>query len=180
MTLRLDITCDLDQIVARFRKGTRYEVKRAERIGITVRRAADGSGLFCVFYQIHNTTCSRHKGFAALPIEDFTALSERMRAAPERGALFLSEYRGRHSCWRCLIAGRTAGSLRLRGDRCGQRRQPSGRCIRSMCRAIAWAKEIGCTEFDFGGYGPSGVYVGAPVQGGVRRRSPMPSRPHTV
>ena len=154
MTLRLDITCDPDQLLARFRKGTRYEVKRAERIGITVRRAATEAD-FSVFYRIHNKHAG-HKGFAALPVEEFTELSKRVRAAPEHGAIFLSEYRGEILSGAVLLrAGPRVHYVYGATDADSAGNLPGAYPL--LNRAIAWAREIGCTEFDFGGYGPLGV-----------------------
>ncbi len=152
--LRLDVACDFEQILARFHANWRYNVKRAGRIGITVRRAETEAD-FLRFYEIYRQRAS-HKGFAALSISDFTALSERMRAVPERSALLFSEYRGD------ILAGDIflRAGPRVHGvyaavaaDRFGN----LPRLYPIIGRAIEWAKEIGCTEFDFGGYGPPGV-----------------------
>ena len=147
------MTSDLDEVVAQFLKATRYEVKRAKRIGIAV-MCAKTEADFRRFYQILSQRAS-HKGFATLSIADFTAMSERIRSSPERGAVFLSEYRGDILAGAVLMragprvhylygatAAETAGNL------------PGLYPI--IYRGIEWAKEIGCTEFDFGGYGPSG------------------------
>jgi len=154
MSLRLDITCDADQLLARFRKGTRYEVKRAERIGIAVRRAETETD-FLSFYRIYRGRAS-YKGFAPLPIVDFYELSKRIRAAPERGAIFLSEYSGEILAGAIVLrAGRRVHYVYGATDAKSAGNLPGAYPV--LSRAIEWAREIGCTEFDFGGYGPAGV-----------------------
>ena len=153
MTLILDIARDFDQITAGFRKATRYEVNRAGRIGMAVRRAETEAD-FLRFHQIYQQRAS-HKGFAFLSVADFAALSERMRAVPERCALLLSEYKGDILAGAVLVrAGPRVHYLygATAADKAGNR--PGLYPV--FRRAIEWAKEIGCTEFDFGGYGPSG------------------------
>jgi lipid II:glycine glycyltransferase (peptidoglycan interpeptide bridge formation enzyme) len=152
MTLILNVTCDLDKIIGRFHKSTRYEVVRAGRLGITVRRAENEAD-FMHFFNIYSERAAE-KGFGALSIADFTALSERIRKNPERSALFLSEYRGD------LLAGAVVMRAGPRvhyiyGATGGKAGNLPG-LYPIFRRAIEWAKEIGCTEFDFGGYGPSG------------------------
>ncbi len=154
MTLILDVTRDFAQIIAGFRKATRYEVKRAGRIGIKVRRAETEAD-FLRFDQIYKQRALQ-KGGAFPVIADFMAFSERMRANPERGALLLSEYRDD------ILAG--AVFLRagprvhyLYGATAAEKTGNLPGLYPVLSRAIEWAKEIGCREFDFGGYGPSGV-----------------------
>ncbi len=154
MTLILDVTCDFDQILARFHQGTRYKVKRAERIGITVRRAETEAD-FLRFDQIYQQRALQ-KGGAFPVIADFMAFSERMRANPQRSALLLSEYEGDILAGAVLL--RAGPRLHyLYGATAADRAGNLPGLYPVFRRAIEWAKEIGCTEFDFGGYGPSGV-----------------------
>jgi hypothetical protein len=152
-TLRLNVTCDLDEILMRFQKATRYEVRRAERIGITARRAETEAD-FLKFYKIYKQRAS-NKGWVPRTIADFTDLFERIRTAPERGAILLSEYNGDILAGAVFLrAGPRVHYLHgaVAADRAGN--LPALHPV--LYRAIAWAKEIGCTEFDFGGYGPLG------------------------
>jgi lipid II:glycine glycyltransferase (peptidoglycan interpeptide bridge formation enzyme) len=154
-TLRLNLTRGMDEILAGFQQGTRYAVNLAYRVGITVRRAATQAD-FLNFYRVYQEYASKKLGWIPVPIDDFTALSERIRSAPERGAVFLSEHKGDVLGGILLLrAGRRVRYIcvGINGDRAGS--LPALHPV--MYRAIEWAKEIGCTEFDFGGYGPSGV-----------------------
>ena len=152
-TLRLNISSNIEEVFARFHQGTRYKVRRADRIGISVLRA-DSKADFSQFYELYSQRASE-KGYDPLPTADFLALSERLRASPSRGAVFLSEYKGdllygglflRSGPRVQFIYGGTdvqkAGNL------------PAGYPV--FRRAIEWAKEIGCSEFDFGGYTATG------------------------
>lgn len=150
MTLRVDLGCDADQLLARFRKGTRYEVKRAQRIGIRVTQACTEAD-FSSFYRIYSQRAHR-KGFSALSRVDFEELSKRICADPKRGALFLSEYKSK------ILAGAVA--LRA-GPRVhyvyGATDAESAGNLPGLYpvlhRAFEWAVEIGCKEFDLGGFG---------------------------
>jgi hypothetical protein len=152
-TLRLDVTREFDQILAGFHPAWRYNLKRASRIGITVRRAETVADFFA-FYEIHKQR-ALHKGFLPLPIDHFTTLSERMRTAPERSALFFSEFRGDVLAGDIFLrAGPRIHGVYAAISKAGVGNLP--RLYPIFGRAIQWAKEIGCTEIDFGGYGPSG------------------------
>ncbi len=152
--LRLDVACDFEEILARFRPKTRQLMKRAGRIGITVRRAETEADFLC-FYQIYKQRALQ-KGFDYLAIADFMVLSERMRTAPERSALLLSEYKGDILAGEVFLrAGPRIHSVYAAISEDGAGNLPRRYPI--IGRAIEWAKEIGCTEFDFGGYGPPGV-----------------------
>jgi hypothetical protein len=153
MTLRLNVACNLQEILAQFRKGTRYEVKRAQRIGIAVMRAETQAD-FLRFYQILSRRAS-HKGFTTLSIADFTAMSTRMQSAPERGAVFLSEYRGDILAGALLMRAGPRVHY-LYGATAAEKAGNLPGLYPVIHRGIEWAKEIGCTEFDFGGYGPLG------------------------
>ena len=50
-TIQLDLTQDINQLLAGMRKNTRYEVKRAEKLGITVRESTDLSDIKAFYEQ---------------------------------------------------------------------------------------------------------------------------------
>ena len=154
MTLRLDINCDPDDLLARFRKGTRYEVKRAGRIGITVRHAETDVD-FSDFYRIHSKH-AEHKGFRALTADEFKELSKRVQAEPDYGAIFISEYGGKILAGAVVLrAGPRVHYVYGATDAQNAGSLPCAYPV--LSRAIEWGREIGCTGFDFGGYGLAGV-----------------------
>jgi len=153
MTLILNVCDHPDQLIMRFRKRTRYEIKRADRLGIRVKHATTESD-FSNFYQIHLRRAA-HKGYRALPLTSFQALSKRISAEPQRGAILLSEYRGDILAGAVVLrAGRRVHYVLGATDTYRAGNLPGAYQV--LNRAIAWARHIGCTEFDFGGYGPTG------------------------
>lgn len=153
MTLILDILDHPDQLITRFRKRTRYEVKRADRLEISVKRATTETD-FSDFYQIYFRRAVR-KGFQPLPVENFQALSKRISAEPQRGAVFLSEYEGDILAGTVVLRAGTRVHY-VYGATDTERAGSIPGAYPIFNRAIDWAKQIGCTEFDFGGYGPTG------------------------
>ena len=153
-TLILDVSGSYEKILAGFHSKTRYNVRRADRIGITVRQAST-EGDFLQFYQIYEQR-GLQKGFSpAVTASEFMTLSERIQASSDRGALFLSEYKGD------ILAGDVflRAGPRILGLLAAIAADNHGRLPRLyplIGRAIEWAKEIGCSEFDFGGFGPAG------------------------
>lgn len=148
-SLRLGLTANLDEIFAKFNKNTRYEVRRAERMGITVSLAANDSEVddFLRLYQ----RLAVRKGFQPDTRERQHRQILWLMNAPSRGALLLArtenEVRGG------TVVGRA-------GRRCwyiwgASEKQPQlnvGHVL--QWNALQWAKSHGCTEYDFGGYTP--------------------------
>jgi len=70
-SLRLDLQKSEDEIFAAFRKNSRYEVRRAERLGISVAPATRGSEIE-EFLALHGRLAVR-KGFHAEPLDELRA-----------------------------------------------------------------------------------------------------------
>lgn len=146
-SLRLALCPDARQLFTGFRKTTRHEIRRAEDEGIAVGPAVERSD-FEAFYDL---------------LED---MAEQKHFAPESRAEL------RH-VWGWISSERTRGVLLV--ARRGRDLHGGVVIIRAGCRAwyvwgatrkhlpysvghllqwraILWAKEAGCTEYDFGGY----------------------------
>jgi len=148
-SLRLNVTAPEDDIFANFRKISRYEVRRAERLGTTVSAASTVAELdeFLSLYQRMATW----KGFTPDPIDDLRRTICWLIASESRGALLMASAKG------VLHGGIVIA-------RCGQRcwyiwganardeHMTVGHIL--QWRALLWAKSHGCTEYDFGGYTP--------------------------
>jgi len=148
-SLRLDLTANEDEIFANFRKNSRYEVRRAERLGVTV-SAASSDEEIDQFWRMYHALAAR-KNF----LED---ASERMQR--QIRWLINSESRG------ALLLARTGNVVRggavigRAGRRCwylwgatdAEHEMNVGHII--QWNALRWAKSHGCTEYDFGGYTP--------------------------
>lgn len=148
-SLRLDLNATAEEIFANFRKATRYEVRRAERLGATVTAASDDRDID-EFLGIYERMAIR-KGFIPNPIDKLRRVIRWLIASESRGALLIARAggvayggaiiaRSGRRCWYILGAndreeGMTAGHI-------------------VQWNAIQWAKSHGCTEYDFGGYTP--------------------------
>jgi GNAT acetyltransferase-like protein len=149
VSLRLALTKAEDEILAGLRKSTRYEVRRAERAGVTIepsKQAADVEE----FLRLYSRLGGR-KGFATDSPDHLRGVLQWLMTEPERGALLLARDHA-------AIAG---GAVIVRsGKRCWyvwgasdqHDRFSTGQLL--QWRAILWAKSQGCKEYDFGGYTP--------------------------
>jgi Acetyltransferase (GNAT) domain len=151
-SLRLNLNRSLDSILAGFRKSTRYEVLRAERMGVDVENSSRDCDV-SQFMQIYTGLAVR-KGFSPDSPEDLRRVLDWLSTEPNRGALLLARYQGK-------IAG---GAIVVRaGRRCwyvwGANQSNEGFSVGHLLqwRAIQWAKGQGCIEYDFGGFRENAV-----------------------
>jgi len=107
VSLRLDLTRTPDELLAQFRKNTRYEVRRAERANLTV-GSATGAGDIDEFLKLYLHLAGR-KRFAADSPEHVRGILRWIVAEPSRGVLLLARdgaaaaQQKRHSCLPCLL-----------------------------------------------------------------------------
>jgi lipid II:glycine glycyltransferase (peptidoglycan interpeptide bridge formation enzyme) len=148
-SLRLDLKAAEDEIFANFRKTTRYEVRRAERLGTTVSMASSDSEID-EFLSIYRRMAIR-KGFIPNPIDNLRRVIHWLITSESRGALLIGRAEG-------IVYG---GAVIARsGRRCwyilGANDREEGMAVGHILqwKAILWAKSHGCTEYDFGGYTP--------------------------
>lgn len=148
-SLRLDLNAAEPEIFANFRKTTRYEVRRAERSGTTIRTACTDSEIdefLCVYQRM-----ALQKGFTPNPIDNLRRVIRWLNASESRGTLLIG-------CAGAIVHG---GVIVARsGRRCwyilGANDREEGAPVGHILqwKAILWAKSHGCTEYDFGGYTP--------------------------
>jgi len=138
-----------EELLAGLRKSTRYELRRAERVGVSVEPAKLPAEVE-EFLQLYSRLGGR-KGFATDSPDHLRGVVQWLMSEPARGALLLA--RDQRS-----IAG---GAVIVRsGKRCWyvwgandeHDRFSTGQLL--QWRALLWAKSQGCTEYDFGGYTP--------------------------
>lgn len=148
-SLRLDLTADCDRMFSRFRKNTRYEIRRAERSGVCVDQAGSETEVneFLALYQ----QMAGRKGFAPDPANHICHVVRWLMKEETRGKLLLARYA------RKLIAGAVVVRSARRcwyiwgaSERCSE--VNAGHLL--QWNALFWAKSQGCTEYDFGGYTP--------------------------
>ena len=149
VSLRLDLNAAEQDIFANFRKTARYEVRRAERLGTTVRTASSDAEID-EFLSVYERMAVR-KGFTPNPIDNLRRVMRWLIASESRGALLIA-------CAGDIVHG---GVIIARsGRRCwyilGAIDRDEGATVGHILQwnAIRWAKSHGCTEYDFGGYTP--------------------------
>jgi CelD/BcsL family acetyltransferase involved in cellulose biosynthesis len=149
VSLRLDLQQSPDELLARFRKNTRYEVRRAERAAITV-TPTDSEREVDAFLNLYSNLAGR-KGFAADSPDHLRAIVRWLIAEPSRGALIVVRDG-------TTVAG---GAVIVRsGRRCwyvwgaSDKREHFSAGHAVQWQAMLWAQSKGCTEYDFGGYTP--------------------------
>jgi hypothetical protein len=148
-SLRIDLTRDAESLLSSFRKVARYEVRRAERVGLEV-GLATAEPETEAFLNLYARMAER-KHFTADAASHMRDIIQWLQNEPERGALMLAKYeeavlggavmvRSGRRCWYVWGASRKHTSF------------SSGHLL--QWRAMLWAKTHGCTEYDFGGYTP--------------------------
>ncbi len=149
VSLRSDLTKTPDELLAQFRKNTRYEVRRAERANLTV-ASATSPGEMEEFLKLYPRLAGR-KGFSADSPEHLRGILRWIIAEPSRGTLLLVRDDD----------GAAGGAVIVRsGKRCSyvwganDKRDCFSAGHALQWRAFLWAKSQGCTEYDFGGYTP--------------------------
>jgi hypothetical protein len=146
-TLRLDLTPDVDQLLASFRKVTRYEIRKSERCQVMVRMASDEADMetWLRLYQ----HMAEEKQFSAGDCDHLARVLRWLRSNPIHGGLLLAEKDGKLTggivivrsgarCW--YVWGATSKNDEF----------SAGHLL--QWRALQWAKENGCREYDFLGY----------------------------
>ena len=149
MSLRLDLTRREEEIFGGFRKVARYEVRRAEKAGVSVSKAGsqEESERFLDLY----LRAAKRKGFIPDAPEFVRAILAWLQGEPNRGGLFLASrenlavggaivVRAARRCWYVWGASGEHSDF------------SAGHLL--QWHAIRWAKSQGCTEYDFGGYTP--------------------------
>jgi hypothetical protein len=148
ISLRLDLTKTPDELLTRFRKNTRYEVRRAERANIAI-GPATGENDIEDFLELYLHLAGR-KGFSPDSPAHLRGIVRWLVAQPSRGALLLA--RDTKLCGGAVIV--------RAGKRCwyvwgaSDRRDTFSAGHALQWHALLWAQSQGCTEYDFGGYTP--------------------------
>jgi hypothetical protein len=146
-SLRLSLSPPLDALLASFRKTTRYEIRRSMSDGIEV-TLADDQTKYNDFLRIY-CEMARERRFPAEKSDFLINIFRWVAEDRGRGGLFLAREEGKlrggalvvrsgARCWYILGATSKEGKLGV------------GHLL--QWRAIQWATENGCLEYDFGGF----------------------------
>jgi hypothetical protein len=146
-SLRLSLSPSLDDLLASFRKTTRYEIRRAinEQIEVTFGSSAAECRGFLEIYK----TLVRERNFPSESAEILLGIIPGLVEDKSHGRLLLAHEDGKPRggilivrsgarCWYILGATSKDGKVGV------------GHLL--QWRAIQWAKENGCVEYDFNGY----------------------------
>ncbi len=159
---RMDISKDIDTLLAECHQKTRYNIRLARKKGVTI---VTGAGKECLpeFYNILTTTASRDK-FLIRPYSYFESFYDNLQPAGQ-AELFMAYHEGE------AIAGTLAFRM---GDKAWYIYGASSNKKRNLMPnyLIQWtmiesAKEHGCTMYDFRGV-PGDVGEDHPLYGLVK------------
>ena len=146
-SLRLGLNRAADDLLASFRKTTRSEIRRSISAGIVV-TVAGNEIEYRDFLRLYEAMASERK-FPAQESEFLLRIFHWLAVDRSRGGLFLAwedgnlrggalVVRAGRRCWYILGATSKDGKVGV------------GHLL--QWRAIEWAREMGCLEYDFGGY----------------------------
>ena len=142
-TILLDLHPAGDDILAAMKQKTRYNIRLAEKKGVTVRQG-DLSDM-PAFVRLLAETARRD----TFSIHDPRYYRSAMELFPEQSALLLAEYEGQPLAGVMVFAtGQTAAYLYGASGSAERQRMPA---YAAQWAAIQWAKARGCTHYDFWG-----------------------------
>lgn len=147
MSLRLGLGEEPERLLASFRKVTRYEIRRCEKLGLELswERTEEHYQDWLRLYR----GMAREKHFEPEDCAHILQVLRWLSEEPDRGGLLLARKDSRlvggivvirvgRRCW--YVLGATAKEDKF----------SPGHLL--QWRAIQWAKEMGCSEYDLGGY----------------------------
>ena len=148
VSLRVNLRYDLASVYAGFRKTTRHEIQKSEKMGVRIEITLDATDI-TRFLEMYRSMALR-KAFAPDSLTHVAHVIRWLMDDPQRGALLLARrsdellggvvvVRAGKRCW--YVWGAT--DVQASGISVGHQLQ---------AKAMAWAKEHGCVEYDLGGY----------------------------
>ena len=144
-TILVDIKGDEDEILGRMKQKTRYNIRLAERKGVTIRQG--GREELGSFDRLVRVTGGRNQ--FGVHSADYYQKAYDLFAAQERVALLLAEFEGRSLAALMLFAlGDTAWYLYGASGNEERKRMPT---YLLQWEAIRWARARGCTRYDLWG-----------------------------
>ncbi|HBY95725.1 MAG TPA: methicillin resistance protein, partial [Chloroflexi bacterium] len=146
-TILIDLRPALDEILTRMKAKWRYNIRLAERKGVTVR--IGGADDFALYYELMRATGERDQ-FGVRPAGYYRDAWAAFQ--PDRSRFFIAEYAGQPLA--ALIAFRVgAMAWYLYGASSGRERNRMPNHALQWA-AIQWAKAAGCEQYDLWGIPP--------------------------
>ena len=146
-TIHLDLTRDLDTILAQMKPKWRYNIRLAERKGVTVREARADD--LAEFYRLQQITSERDK-FAIHSATYYRAAFE-LFTARDSARLFVAEHE-REPLAMILVTAFGGEAIYLYGASSNTHRELMPNHALHWA-AIQWAKARGCARYDLWGLG---------------------------
>jgi peptidoglycan pentaglycine glycine transferase (the first glycine) len=144
-TILVDLDAGPEESLGRMKQKTRYNIRLAERKGVTV-RAGDETDLPC-FYELMQLTSTRD-GFA-IHSRAYYEAAHRLFVTPGQGQLLLAEYQGKLLAGLVVLAlGETA--IYMYGASSDEERQRMPTYLLQW-EAMLWARAQGCRTYDLWG-----------------------------
>lgn len=144
-TIMVDLRPSLDEILAAMKQKTRYNIRLADRKGVSVRRGTEKD--LPVFNRLIQITGQRD-GFGVHSPAYYQAAYE-IFAPDDQVGLFVAEYKERPlAAIMVFVLGETAVYLTGASSNEERQRMPN---YAVQWAAIEWAKEKGCTQYDLWG-----------------------------
>jgi CelD/BcsL family acetyltransferase involved in cellulose biosynthesis len=145
-SLRLNLSPDLDHLVSKFRKVTRYEIRRSEREDVAVRMARDDRD-HDAWLRLY-LEMAREKEFAAEDSGHIRSVLRWLGSEPARGGLWLA-HKGADLLGGIVVVRSGVRCWYVWGATSKGNKFSAGHLL--QWRAIQWAKQQGCREYDFSG-----------------------------
>ena len=146
-SLRVRLTQTDEELLASFRKATRYEIRRAERERVDIRPASCETELRG--FQGMYTSMAAAKGFAAEESSRLLSILRWLVREPHRGTLLLAFKDGK-MLGGTVVARAAKRTWYVFGATAKDEHFSSGHLL--QWRGMQWARERGCLEHDLGGY----------------------------
>lgn len=144
-TLQLDLRPSPDELIKKMRKGTRYEIRRAEKIGIIVRQV--GEDKLDELYRMQYETGVRAPFTSAFLHQLFSAF------APDKEVLLIeASSQGKSAAMALILLYQQVAFYYVGASRRQLRKLPASHLL--LWKAILQAKDLGCHTFNFWGVAP--------------------------
>jgi len=151
-TALIDLRLPLKEIFKPIRYTTRYEIRRAERLGVKVRFSNDVQAIE-TFYEIHRRQDVR-KEISPIDERHFILLHKHFLSNPRNGAIAIAELDGRPlSVAICYSFGKVARYQWGASDEGHDKKVTAAHLLH--WEMICHFKEAGCEWYDFSGASPS-------------------------
>lgn len=149
-TLKIEISKPEEEILAQMRKNTRYYIKKAEKMGVSVRRVTDFDKDFDTFWEIFMDGVKRNKWVPFTKKSVYSELKTFEKA--NMVAMYISEYEGVAISAAMFTFFNNRSYYHHSGSLTKYRNIPS--TYRLIWEAMLDAKERGFTEIDLWGVSP--------------------------